>query len=132
MALDQTDKSVILWNNNYKGKQKGAILTTNGDTMKNELYASFPAASSGSTQKMVMNGSYAATSSNLLDLVEELRFSSGASGSVNLTSSYTCTNTGITVPNSWYNYLYVPHRTGGANGGSAGDNVRFGSLWLGS
>ena len=128
LSLNQDDLSVILWNNNYDNKQKGAILTTNGDTMKNELYSSFT--SSGATNKMVMNGAYASNSNNLLSLIDELRMSSGATGSVNLTSSFTDSGTGVTVPSGWYNYNWLPHRTGGKNGGNNGDNTYHGTLML--
>ena len=46
--------------------------------------------------------------------VAAVRMTSGCSGSFNLSSNYTYS--GVTVPNGWYNYLYLPHRDGAKNG----------------
>ena len=49
-------------------------------------------------------------------------------GSVNITSSYT--NSGVTIAAGWYNYFYIPHRSGGQNGRVQGDNCNYGNLIL--
>lgn len=79
------------------------------------------------TNQMVM-GSYASTQTTVPNLVNEIRYSNGASGSFNLTTAYTAN--GVTLPVGWYNYLYSPHRTGGFNGAQSGDNANYGNLLL--
>ena len=53
-------------------------------------------------------------------------YSSGILGSINLSSAYT--KDSITIPSSWYNYIYVPHRTGGNGGAAQSDNHNYGTM----
>lgn len=72
--------------------------------------------------KMIDNGSTIQT------VINELRFTNGQMGSFSLGEAYTKNN--ITIPVAWYNYLYIPHRTGGMNGSDNGDNCKWGQLIL--
>lgn len=73
---------------------------------------------------------YMAAASTIPDLVNEVRASSGAMGSVYITSAYTFG--GITIPATWYNFLYIPHREGGAERRTdlSEDNPNYGNLFL--
>lgn len=53
------------------------------------------------------------------DLFEDVRYSNGVMGSVNI-AAYSSISAG------WYNYLYIPHRSGGRSG----DNYKYGTLIL--
>ena len=88
-------------------------------TMSGEINTSFKGA--------VAVGSRAATSGTVPNLVAEVRYSSGTMGSAML-SAYTSGS--ITIPGGWYNYLYIPHRSGGKNGAANQDNHNFGTLLL--
>lgn len=81
-----------------------------------------------SFKSSVATGSYQATATTIETLCEELRYSSGVMGSVNITTAYTKDN--ITIPTQWYNFLWIPHRSGGVNGTASGDNCNYGSLYL--
>ena len=73
---------------------------------------------------------YMAAASTIPDLVNEVRASSGAMGSVYITSAYTYGS--ITIPATWYNFLYIPHREGGAGRRTdmSSDNPNYGNLIL--
>jgi hypothetical protein len=73
-------------------------------------------------------GSYGASANTVPNLVEELRFSSGCMGSASIGTAYT--KDGITIGTGWYNFIYSPHRSGGANGSASGDNCNYGNLLL--
>jgi hypothetical protein len=49
-------------------------------------------------------------------------------GSVSIGTAYT--NGTITIATGWYNFLYIPHRSGGVNGTATGDNCNYGTLLL--
>lgn len=91
-----------------------------GDTMTGQLKTSF--------KQSVAMGSFGSSSSTIPDLCEELRYSSGCCGSVSIGTAYT--KDGITIATGWYNFLWVPHRSGGVNGAATGDNCDYGSLYL--
>lgn len=91
-------------------------LARSGGTMTGQIQTSFKGA--------IAIGSYQAAATTLENLVEELRYSSGCMGSVNLTTAYNNIGTG------WYNFLYIPHRSGGMNGSAYGDNCNYGTLLL--
>lgn len=73
---------------------------------------------------------YMAKASTIPDLVNEVRSSSGAMGSVYITTAYSWSNKYI--PTGWYNFLYIPHREGGAGRRTdiSGDNPNYGNLFL--
>lgn len=81
-----------------------------------------------SFKKSVATGSYQAAANTVENLINEVRYSSGCFGSVQLTANYTYG--GVTVVSGWYNYAYLPHRSGGVNGNASGDNCNYGTLLL--
>ena len=81
-----------------------------------------------SFNQAVAIGSYQANSVTIETLIEEVRYSSGCMGSVNLTSNYT--KDGITIGGAWYNFIWIPHRSGGIDGSASGDNCDYGNLLL--
>lgn len=104
-------------------------LPLSGGTMTGEIKTSF--------KSSVAMGSYQADANTIPDLVEEIRYSSGATGSVNITTAYTTVNSnssivGGTIAVGWYNFFYSPHRSGGLSGGPSGDNHDYGTLILNS
>lgn len=76
----------------------------------------------------VVNGAYAANSHTIPNLLDELRYSSGCMGSVSITTQFSGSN--AIIPVGWYNYLWIPHRTGGLDGAAYGDNTDYGQLLL--
>lgn len=97
---------------------------TEGYSMSGEAKCSF----GNSWGKFVMNGSGQAVSTTVPNLFNEVRYSSGCMGSVNLTSAYT--KGSVTISAGWYNFLYIPHRSGGLNGQGNQDNHKWGQLIL--
>lgn len=95
-------------------------LKKSGGTMTGQLVTSFGGC--------VAMGSRESKQSTIPNLCNELRFSSGCCGSVSMTTAYT--KDGVTIPSSWYNYIYIPHRSGGVNGAASGDNCSYGTLIL--
>lgn len=91
-----------------------------GGTMAGQIKTSF--------KSSVATGSYLSSQTTIPELCEELRYSSGVMGSVNISTAYT--KDGITIATGWYNFLWVPHRSGGVNGAASGDNCDYGSLYL--
>ena len=65
------------------------------------------------------------------EFVDQIRYSSGAMGSVKINSS---TAGGVTF-SGWYNYCYIPHRNGGLNGQArttgGTDNHSYGNIIIG-
>lgn len=102
-------------------------LKLTGGTMTGEIKTSF--------KSSVAMGSYQAAATTVPDLVEEIRYSSGATGSVNITTAYATVNSnsfisGGTIETGWYNFFYSPHRSGGNSGAASGDNHNYGTLIL--
>ena len=95
-------------------------LPLSGGTMTGQIKTSF--------KESVAMGSYGAAASTVPNLVAELRFSSGCMGSASISTAYT--NGSITIGAGWYNFIYSPHRSGGANGAASGDNCNYGNLLL--
>ena len=91
-----------------------------GDTMTGQLKTSF--------NESVAMGSYGATATTVPNLAAELRYSSGCAGSANIGTAYTLS--GVTIATGWYNFLYMPHRSGGINGTASGDNCNYGTILL--
>lgn len=73
-------------------------------------------------------GTKQADATTIEDLINELRYTNGQIGSVQIKTAYTLNN--ITISTGWYNYSYIPHRTGGIDGGANEDNTYFGTLML--
>lgn len=96
------------------------MLAKSGGTMTGQLQTSF--------KNAVAGGSYGSSQSTVEGLVDEVRFSSGCSGSASIGTAYTKDN--VTIATGWYNFLWIPHRSGGANGNASGDNCNYGNLFL--
>ena len=73
-------------------------------------------------------GTKGADAHTIEDLINELRYTNGQMGSVEIKTAYTLNN--VTIAVGWYNYSYIPHRKGGLDGGADGDNANFGTLML--
>ena len=119
--------ALAFWNGAYSGNSSnlskcstGNIIGSNGGTMTGQLKTSF--------KESVAMGSYGATASTVDGLVSELRFSSGCMGSASISTAYT--KGSVTIGTGWYNFIYSPHRSGGANGAASGDNCNYGNLLL--
>ena len=73
-------------------------------------------------------GTKLAHATTIEDLINELRFTNGQMGSVEIKTAYTLNNKTIAI--GWYCYLYIPHRFGGLDGNEYNDNTNFGVLML--
>ena len=73
-------------------------------------------------------GAKQADATTIEDLINELRYTNGQIGSVQIKTAYTLNN--ITISTGWYNYSYIPHRMGGIDGDDNEDNTYFGTLML--
>lgn len=104
---------------NLSASDVGA-LPLSGGTMTGQILTSF--------KNSVATGSYGSAQNTVDGLVGEVRFSSGCMGSASIGTAYT--KGSITIPTGWYNYIYSPHRSGGANGAASGDNCNYGNLLL--
>lgn len=104
---------------NLSASDVGA-LPLSGGTMTGQILTSF--------KNSVATGSYGSAQNTIDGLVGEVRFSSGCMGSASIGTAYT--KGSITIPTGWYNYIYSPHRSGGANGSASGDNCNYGNLLL--
>ena len=98
------------------------LVNTSGATMKGQLKTSF--------QTSVAMGSYGSAQTTVENFINEVRYSSGCSGSVSIGTAYT--KNGVTISTGWYNFMYMPHRSGGVNGSGtgAGDNISYGNCFL--
>lgn len=81
-----------------------------------------------SYKESVAMGSYGTRQQTLSNFCNEVRFSSGCMGSISITTAVTANN--VTIPTSWYNFIYTPHRSGGVNGAASDDNCNYGTLLL--
>lgn len=126
-AMVPTIQGLAFWNGAYDGSSSNLKYSANGEicgksgfTMTGQILTSF--------NNSVATGSYQPTATTVEGLVAEVRFSSGCMGSVNITTAYT--KNGVTISTKWYNFLYVPHRSGGVNGSASGDNCDYGTLTM--
>lgn len=101
-----------------------SALPISGGTMTGQIKTSFHDA--------VAPGSYLATATTIPNLVDEVRMSSGCEGSFVLQTAYTKDNITISASSggTWYNFEYIPHRSGGVNGAASGDNTNYGTLLI--
>lgn len=95
-------------------------LPISGGTMTGQLLTSY--------KTSVAMGSYGSSQTTVQNFIEEVRFSSGCCGSVNIGTAYTKNN--VTINTGWYNFMYIPHRSGGVNGSASGDNCNYGNCFL--
>lgn len=126
-AMVPTIQGIAFWNGAYDGSQSNLKYSANGEicgksgfTMTGQILTSF--------KTSVAVGSYGTAQTTIPNLVDEVRFSSGCMGSVSLGTAYT--KDGVTIATGWYNFSYVPHRSGGVNGSASGDNCNYGTLTL--
>lgn len=119
--------ALAFWNGAYNGNgsnlskcSTGNIIGSNGGTMTGQLLTSY--------KSSVAMGSYGSSQTTVGGLVGEVRYSSGCAGSVSIGTAYTAN--GVTIPTGWYNFMYMPHRSGGKNGSADGDNANYGNLFL--
>ena len=114
--VHKVDGTATSYNILHQGNMNFYVLPLSGGTMAGEIKLSF--------KNCVAIGSYQASATTVPALITEIRYSSGCMGSVQLTSAYG------SIPAGWYNFLYVPHRSGGFNGTANGDNHNYGTLTL--
>ena len=126
-AMVPTIQGLAFWNGAYDGSSSNLKYSANGEicgksgfTMTGQILTSF--------KTSVAVGSYGTAQTTIPNLVDEVRFSSGCMGSVSLGTAYT--KDGVTISTGWYNFSYVPHRSGGVNGSASGDNCNYGTLTL--
>lgn len=86
-----------------------------GTTMTGELKLSY--------NDFVACGHYDSSQTSYSEFASEVKMSSGAMGTVQLGSF-------SPIVGTHYDYIYMPHRSGGTNGASNGDNTSYGSLLL--
>lgn len=119
--------ALAFWNGAYSGNSSnlskcstGNIIGSNGGTMTGQLLTSY--------KSSVAMGSYGSSQTTVPNFIAEVRMSSGCAGSVNIGTAYTAN--GVTIATGWYNFMYMPHRSGGKNGSADGDNANYGNLFL--
>lgn len=95
-------------------------LPKTGGTMTGELKIT--------NNNSVAIGSYGSAQTTVDGLVQEVRYSSGCMGSVSINTQYA--GSSATVSTGWYNFIWIPHRSGGVNGAASGDNCNYGNLLL--
>lgn len=117
-----TTNAVIIGNGTaYNARSNALTIDWNGNvTPSGQVRTSF--------KSSVAMGSYGSSQTTVPNLVEEVRFSSGCSGSASIGTAYT--KSGVTIATGWYNFMYMPHRSGGVNGSASGDNCNYGNLFL--
>lgn len=117
------DDSVTVFDKAWSSKNiDKTFVHESGDTMTGQLKTSF--------KSSVAMGSYGSSQTTIPNLCNEIRMSSGCTGSVSITTAFT--KSSVTIPTGWYNYIYSPHRSGGKNGNADGDNCNYGTLILSS
>lgn len=119
--------ALTFWNGSYNGTTSnlskcstGNIIGSNGGTMTGQLITSF--------QSSVAMGSFGIQNTTVPNLLNTVRYSSGCSGSAYISANYT--HSGYTITAGWYNFHYMPHRSGGVNGSASGDNCDYGNMLL--
>lgn len=130
-AYDKTFRAIVIdkkkdgvYEIEYKGKRYSARCKTPVETGKivtvcapqnkwNELYIQ--------SDEVFFAGELNAGSA--LDAINQLKEGYGQCGSVHITA---CTYQNVSISEGWYNFLWIPHR----NGGTAGDNFKYGTLTL--
>lgn len=120
LYLDNTGAQSVSVSNASAWQRALSVLPLAGGTMTGQIKTSF--------KESVATGSYQPSATTIDALLTEVRYSSGCCGSFTLNTAYT--RDGVTVPTGWYNFLYVPHRSGGDSGSASGDNCNFGTLFL--
>ena len=130
-AYDKTFRAIVIdkkkdgvYEIEYKGKRYSARCKTPLETGKivtvcapqnkwNELYIQ--------SDEVFYAGELNA--GGALDAINQLKEGYGQCGSVHV---FTCTYQNVSIPEGWYNFLWIPHR----HGGTAKDNSNYGTLTL--
>lgn len=117
-----TTSAVIIGNGTADNARSNALtIDWNGDVnLTGQAKTSF--------KSSIAMGSYQAVATTVDGLVDEVRYSSGCAGSVSIGTAYTANS--VTITAGWYNFMYMPHRSGGVNGSASGDNCNYGNLLL--
>lgn len=116
-----TTSAVIIGNGTSSARSNALTIDWNGDVnLKGQAKTSF--------KSSIAMGSYGSSQTTVPNFIEEVRFSSGCCGSVSIGTAYT--KNGVTINTGWYNFLYIPHRSGGVNGSASGDNCNYGNCFL--
>lgn len=104
------------------------VIFKTGVTMTGEILTSFK--NNGINFRAF--GFYNSQQHTIPDLITELRYSSGAFGTIAINSPYYSPNNTnkCTILSGNYVFLYMPHRSGGSNGAANGDNTNYGNLLL--
>lgn len=99
-----------------------------GFTMEGELKLASGKVAAGSGQIQASN----TVNMTMSTFIANVRMTSGCVGSFYLESAYSYTGSGysLTVPAGWYNYMYIPHRSGAQNGQANGDNHNYGNVMM--
>ena len=105
---------------NYEGK-----VDKTGDTMTGSLKLN---KTSYNYNNGAIPGTKLAQATTIEDLIDELRYTNGQMGSVEIKTAYTLKNK--TITKGWYCYIYIPHRSGGLDGDAYNDSTNFGVLML--
>ena len=112
----------------------GSLQVGGGVGIAKKLYVGSTIVAEGqiktSFKDSIAPGSYQSSQTTIPNLLEEVRYSSGCMGSFNLTTAYSLNN--LTLATGWYNFMYIPHRSGGVNGAApaSADNCDYGVLYL--
>ncbi|MBQ1570045.1 MAG: hypothetical protein IIZ78_02880 [Clostridiales bacterium] len=114
--------AVILGNGTADNARSNALtIDWNGDVnLKGQAKTSF--------KSSIAMGSYGSAQTTVPNFIDEVRMSSGCAGSVSIGTAYT--KNGVTINAGWYNFMYMPHRSGGVNGSASGDNCNYGNCFL--
>ena len=117
-----TTSAVIIGNGTANDARSNALtIDWNGDVnLVGQAKTSF--------KSSIAMGSYGSAQTTVPNFIDEVRMSSGCAGSVSIGTAYT--KNGVTINAGWYNFLYIPHRSGGVNGSASGDNCNYGNCFL--
>ena len=91
-----------------------------GVTMTGEIKTSF--------QNFIGFGSYSSNQTSVTNFMNEIRYSSGAMGTVTFSSANS--SYGATLPAGTYRFIIATHRSGGLNGADQGDNCKYNNTIL--
>lgn len=123
---DTTTSKANTWSSSKISEELENKLNKSGDTMTGPLV--LRNVSKLKNPKLIANGTLSLDEQTIDTAIAILRFTSGCMGSIDLTSKYTLNS--VTIPEGWYNYIWIPHRTGGKFGELDGDNCNYGTLKL--
>jgi len=133
-TIDPTQKSFVLWAEDTDrvitnlsfpadvSHASGVLPVANGGTGQTDL-TSVRVGGADSGVYGRLGGAKGASATNFTDLIAEVSSANGGGGICGGSINTSATDKGI--PAGWYNFLYVPHRTG-----TGGDNYKYGTLYV--